>query len=112
MLLLEQERPLQPLLLDSQKNRNKSKDSKNKKKKARWRKCKEHDERYARAKDGEPIELEDRRQESWTRRSQQDSSTNAAVDEVMDFGELAQARLDSHQEKQRIKATVDTGAGV
>ena len=62
-------------------------------------------------RNGEPIKLEDRRQEWWTRSSQRDWSTNAAVDEVIDIGELAHLALYSLQEEQCIKATVDTGAG-
>ena len=62
---------------------------------ASWRKSKEHDECYTGERNGEPTELEDRWQESWTRSSQRDPSTKATADKVMDIGELAY----SHQKK-------------
>ena len=48
---------------------------------------------------------------SWTRNSQRDWTTNAAVDAIVYTGGMAHLTLDSHLEEHRTKATVDAGAG-
>ena len=83
MLLLRQERPLQPPLLELTKEQ-KQGQRQREQEEARWRKSEDHDGRCVRGRNGEPIKLEDRRQVWWTRSSQRDWSTNAAVDAIVD----------------------------